>query len=170
MQGLWGGLGTVSFVCLIQFGLPSNVKAEEQPSLRILVGAVPLSSAEEFFHAWRPTFETLLTEKVRKRLNTQISFSLVMLNLSSVFDAVANKEVDFVFANPSIYSCLDIEFTGKLAGNGSMCYLVSSNDPLCFQRLLLRHLKIRLATVNLPTSAAFSSRDGIIKKSTLSWI
>lgn len=38
------------------------------------------------------------------------TFRLVYLDFTTVFDAVANREVDLVFANPSLYACLEREF------------------------------------------------------------
>ena len=78
----------------------------------ILIGAVPTSSNYEFFHAWKPTFETYLIENVMFDKNQSMSFTLTILNQTSAFDAVSTKNVDFLFVNPSLYSCMDLEFSG----------------------------------------------------------
>ncbi len=90
---------------------PSSYEAVNS-SLHIVVGAVPTSAEAEFLAAWRPTFEAFLNEEVGKHFMQPVSFSLHVLNLSSVFDAVSEGKIDFIFANPSLYSCLDPEFSG----------------------------------------------------------
>ncbi len=81
-------------------------------SRHIVVGAVPTSAEVEFLIEWRPTFEGFLNEEVGKHFIQPVSFSLVVLNLSSAFDAISEGTIDFIFANPSLYSCLDPEFSG----------------------------------------------------------
>ena len=92
-----------------------SIAETDNSSLHIIVGGVPNSAEVEFLIAWRPTFERFLSEEVGRRFMQPVSFSLVVLNLSSVFDALSEGKVDFIFANPSLYSCLDPEFSGLLS-------------------------------------------------------
>ena len=92
----------------VRMGSTLNIPA------RLVVGAVPTISEADFKTLWRPTFETFLNQEVGSTFAPPVSFSLVVLNLSSAFDAVSKNEIDFIFVNPSLYSCLDLEFSGDL--------------------------------------------------------
>jgi hypothetical protein len=98
-------------VLIIFLLLLSSAEAANS-SLQVIVGAVPTSAEAEFLVAWGPTFEGFLNEEVGKHIIHPVSFSLVVLNLSSAFDLISNGKIDFIFANPSLYSCLDPEFSG----------------------------------------------------------
>jgi hypothetical protein len=97
---------------MIIFMLCLSVANAANAPIQFVVGAVPTTSELEFSMAWRPTFEKYLSEEVGKRFNRPVSFSLVVLNVSYAFDAVSEGKIDFIFANPSLYSCLDAEFSG----------------------------------------------------------
>ena len=81
----------------------------------IVVGVV---STGEFSEAklqaeWGPTFETYLTESVGRQLVPPRNFSLVLLSIQGAFELVDQKAIDFIFATPSIFSCLELENSGK---------------------------------------------------------
>jgi hypothetical protein len=81
----------------------------------IVVGVV---STGEFSEAklqaeWGPTFETYLTESVGLHLIPPRNFSLVLMSIANAFDMVDEKEIDFIFATPSIFSCLELENSGN---------------------------------------------------------
>ncbi len=81
----------------------------------IVVGVV---STGEFSEArlqevWGPTFETYLTESVGRRLDPPRNFSLVLMSIHVAFEMVDEKSIDFIFATPSIFSCLEMENSGK---------------------------------------------------------
>ena len=78
----------------------------------ILVGGVPIESNAAFLSSWQLTFESYLTDVVGKKYSPPLQFSLVLLNLTSAFDILQASKVHFVFANPSLYSCLEAEFSG----------------------------------------------------------
>ena len=79
---------------------------------QIVIGAVPISAERSFNDSWFPTFVDFFNEFFSSSALQPVSFSFAILNLSSVFDAVSNGEVDFVFVNPSLFSCLDLEYSG----------------------------------------------------------
>ena len=85
---------------------------QAEPKNAVIIGAVPTTSDKVFIQSWGPTFETFLNQEVGNTFVPPLSFSLVILNASSAFDAVLEERVDFVFANPSLYACLDFEFSG----------------------------------------------------------
>ena len=81
--------------------------------LNISIGAVPTTSSNQFLENWRPTFETYLNEKVGMQFMPAITFTLQVFNHSTIFDAVKRGHLDFVFANPAVYACLDAESSGQ---------------------------------------------------------
>ena len=97
----------IAIVCLYACGASQQVEPKT-----IVIGAVPTTSDQKFIKSWSPTFETFLNEEVGKIYVPPLSFSLVTLNMSSAFDAVSKDSVDFIFANPSLYACLDYEYSG----------------------------------------------------------
>ena len=79
---------------------------------KILIGAVPIVTNDEFLKTWKPTFEDYLSETVGRALTPQAQFELVLFSLESIFDAVKESRIDFLFVNPSLFSCLEIEYSG----------------------------------------------------------
>jgi hypothetical protein len=79
----------------------------------IKVAGVPIGPTNEFLLTWRPTFEQYLSDTVGKNHNPPLVFSLVSSTLSDVFDIVNAGKVHFVYSNPSLYSCLEAEFSGN---------------------------------------------------------
>jgi hypothetical protein len=95
---------------------------------KVLVGVVPVTSDADFLTTWRSTFEDYLTDTVGRELNPRARFEIVLLSLTSVFDAVNESSIDFLFVNPSLFSCLEIEYSGifysrQLKYFHSCCYL-----------------------------------------------
>ena len=78
----------------------------------IVIGGVPLGSDDAFLTAWRPTFEQYLSNTVGRQYNPPVNFTLVALTLSTAFSSIEAGIVDFVFANPSLYSCLAERYSG----------------------------------------------------------
>ena len=78
----------------------------------VVVGGVPLGTSENFLSLWKPTFEKYLTDTVGSNRSPPLQFSLVPVSLTSIFDAVETGKLDFVYANPSLYSCLEAEYSG----------------------------------------------------------
>jgi hypothetical protein len=59
---------------------------------------------------WRATFATFLSNALA---NKGYTFELVPLDFSTTYTAVENQEVDFVYTNPSIFSCLEMEYGAR---------------------------------------------------------
>jgi two-component system sensor histidine kinase TtrS len=57
---------------------------------------------------WEPTYATYLNETVGKALN--ISFEAVPMNFAETFDLVGSKAIDFIYTNPSAFSCVESEY------------------------------------------------------------
>ncbi len=86
----------------------------------ISIGAVPITSDTAFLSAWKPTFEDYLSDTVGQFFVPPARFEIVLLTLTSVFDAVKEKSIEFVFVNPSLFSCLESEFSG-ISSPGGVC-------------------------------------------------
>ena len=100
----------IFFLCIAKLSYTQN------ESTQIVIGAVHTGSELEFYQSWKVTFEVFFATYFKSKSEfSGVIFSLKLFNLSSVFDAVSKGELDFVFANPSVYSCLDIEFSGEIA-------------------------------------------------------
>ena len=92
--------------------LECGVSSSIRESGVVKIGGIPLGSSEAFLSAWKPTFENYLTDAVGFKRNPPIKFSLLAISLDSSFDKIESGELDFVYANPSLYSCLEAEFAG----------------------------------------------------------
>jgi hypothetical protein len=79
---------------------------------KLLIGVVPVTSDVEFLKIWRSTFEDYLSDTAGRDLDPEARFEIVLLSLTSVFDAVKKNSIDFLFVNPSLFSCLEIEYSG----------------------------------------------------------
>jgi hypothetical protein len=76
------------------------------------IGVVPVTSDAEFLKTWRSTFEDYLSDTAGREMDPEARFEIVLLSLTSVFDAVNQSSIDFLFINPSLFSCLEIEYSG----------------------------------------------------------
>jgi hypothetical protein len=97
--------------------LVSEATGEHRSASEIRIVVVSTSLDNDFISAWSPTFETFLNERVGHNL----SFKMLVLNMTATFDAVAEASVDFVFASSSLYSCLDVEYAGKSTIRSVIC-------------------------------------------------
>jgi hypothetical protein len=95
----------------IILGFASVIHASSGIDL-VNIGGVPLESSAGFLTLWRPTFETYLSETVGIKYSPPLRFSLITLTLSTAFDMVEAGNVSFVFSNPSLFSCLQAEYSG----------------------------------------------------------
>ena len=78
----------------------------------VIIGGVPLGSSSDFLKLWQPTFEAYLSETVGIKYSPPLRFSLIVLTLSNAFDMVEAGKVNFVYSNPSLFSCLQSEYSG----------------------------------------------------------
>ncbi len=78
---------------------------------QIFVGVMPSSSSP--LTAWKATFENYLTDIVGKKYDPPFNFSLVpLISTTAAYEVVASGKVDFIYLNPSLYSCLESEHEG----------------------------------------------------------
>ena len=94
---------------VLECGLSSQIRQ----SRTIKIGGVPLGSSDTFLSIWMPTFEDYLTNTFGSKQTPQVEFSLLAVSLDSAFDMIGSGELDFVYANPSLHSCLEAEFGGR---------------------------------------------------------
>jgi hypothetical protein len=59
---------------------------------------------------WTATFSTFLSEALAGK---GYAFELVPLDIPTTYTAVERREVDFVYTNPSVFSCLESEFGAR---------------------------------------------------------
>jgi hypothetical protein len=78
----------------------------------IVVGGVPLGSSSSFVLSWKPTFEKYLFDTVGLKYDPPLNFSLIPLTLSNSFQMIDEGKVHFIYSNPSLYSCLETEYSG----------------------------------------------------------
>ncbi len=78
----------------------------------VVIGGVPLGSSSSFLKSWKPTFERYLLDTVGQAYDPPLNFSLIPLTLSNAFEMVKGGKVHFVYSNPSLYSCLESEYSG----------------------------------------------------------
>jgi len=55
------------------------------------------------------TFGEYLTEVAGKTFDTPIKFEVKPLLFEEIFKAIDDDEIDFVYANPGIFSCVGVE-------------------------------------------------------------
>lgn len=73
------------------------------------VGVHAIYGAEAAIQTWTPTFDEYLTDELSTQLNC--TFALVpLVNESSVYDAVANSTIDFLYVNSGLHVCLEVSF------------------------------------------------------------
>eukprot|EP00873_Tetraselmis_striata_P034143 jgi/Tetstr1/454407/TSEL_041308.t1 len=74
----------------------------------MVVGALGIKGSENLFTQWNSTFATYLTDNAGVRLNK--TFRLVYLDFDTAYRATQDKCVDFVFSNPSMHLCLELQY------------------------------------------------------------
>ena len=105
-------LVNIALCLLISTAIPA--KGSYLNGTNIVVGVI---SSGEFSESnvrslWGPTFETLLSESVGRKLSPPRNFSIVLLDIATSFPMVEEKNVDFIFATPSLFACLEAEYSG----------------------------------------------------------
>ncbi|GAB5364379.1 hypothetical protein AAMO2058_000965100 [Amorphochlora amoebiformis] len=74
------------------------------------IGGLAIRGPTDFHARFSPTFSTYLTETVGPQFNPPIRFESIALDFSSTFTQVEQASVDFIYTNPSAFSCLESEF------------------------------------------------------------
>jgi serine/threonine protein kinase/ABC-type phosphate/phosphonate transport system substrate-binding protein len=74
------------------------------------VGVLAIRGFEAAFAEFNATFNTYLTESAGQRFDPPIRFELKPLNFISLFEDAETQSVDYIYVNPSAYSCIESEY------------------------------------------------------------
>ncbi len=74
------------------------------------VGVLPIRGPADAFKEFNETFATYLTCEMKCRYSPPVTFEMVPFTFESIFSSVLSKAVDFLYVNPSVYSCIESEF------------------------------------------------------------
>ena len=74
------------------------------------VGVLPIRGPADAFKEFNETFATYLTCEMKCRYSPPVTFEMVPITFESIFSSVLSKAVDFLYVNPSAYSCIESEF------------------------------------------------------------
>mmetsp|Transcript_23862 Transcript_23862/g.42288 ORF Transcript_23862/g.42288 Transcript_23862/m.42288 type:complete len:931 (-) Transcript_23862:188-2980(-) len=96
----------LSFLLLLLSPLESSALTASKTHWKIGV----LQISPSFYLRWPPTFQTYLTNVVGTKFTPPLNFTVEPLGFTTTFSKVENSELDFIFTNPSAFSCLDSEF------------------------------------------------------------
>ncbi len=84
------------------------------PTLRYksvyIVGVLAIRGFDDAFAEFNATFNEYLTETAGKRFDPPIRFEMKPLNFTEIFSDVESRAVDFIYFNPSAYSCIESEY------------------------------------------------------------
>lgn len=81
--------------------------ADSQTTFR--VGVLAIRGNETAWSEFGPTFSTYLTYRVGRVFDPPVRFEVRPLAFTPILDGAVSGDYDFVFANPSIFSCLESE-------------------------------------------------------------
>jgi len=73
------------------------------------IGVHAIAGLDQALKETNQTFSTYLTETAGQKFDPPIKFEVVPKLFEAIFTAIDNKEVDFIFANPGVYSCIGTE-------------------------------------------------------------
>ena len=73
------------------------------------VGVLAIRGRENAYKEFNKTFSDYLTATVGSRFDPPIAFELKPLNFVTLFSDVEEKMVDFIYVNPSAFSCIESE-------------------------------------------------------------
>ena len=85
-----------------------NLTASTQTHFK--VGVLAIRGFPAAVSEFNETFGTYLTCEMKCRYNPPVTFEMVPLNFKTLFTSIPTKEVDFIYVNPSAYSCIESEF------------------------------------------------------------
>jgi ABC-type phosphate/phosphonate transport system substrate-binding protein len=74
------------------------------------VGVLAIRGIKEAYQEFNATFADYLTETAGKRFDPPIRFEMKVLDFITLFSDAESKGVDFIYLNPSAYSCIDSEY------------------------------------------------------------
>lgn len=88
-------------------GLHTFNPLSQKPVYRVGVHAI--RGEEAAFAEYNKVFSDYLTATAGQRFDPPLQFEMVPVTFQGLFDAVEKEEIDFFYANPSIYSCVGTE-------------------------------------------------------------
>ncbi|KAL3934069.1 MAG: hypothetical protein SGBAC_010128 [Bacillariaceae sp.] len=96
----------ISPVC--DFAMPFD--EERHKKREFVVGVLAIRGFEAAMTDYNKTFEEYLTATAGQRFDPPISFRMQPLNFLTLFTYVEQREVDFIYVNPSAFSCIESEY------------------------------------------------------------
>ncbi|CAB9513725.1 activated protein kinase catalytic subunit alpha-1 [Seminavis robusta] len=75
------------------------------------VGVLAIRGFEAAYNEFNTTFQDYLTATAGQRFDPPLEFELVPLNFKLLFTDTEQGLVDFIYVNPSAFSCIESEFT-----------------------------------------------------------
>jgi hypothetical protein len=73
------------------------------------VGVHAIRGFESAYQEYNRTYAEYLTATAGHRFDLPVQFEMIPMTFECIFEAANNEEVDFLYANPSIYSCIGTE-------------------------------------------------------------
>jgi hypothetical protein len=73
----------------------------------VYIGVVPTSFENVLMEKFRPTFQDFLSATMSENV------VVVSLSRTEAFEALQNKTIEFIFADQSVFACLESEFSGQ---------------------------------------------------------
>jgi len=77
---------------------------------------------------YRMTFAQFLTASAGRRFDPPIEFETVHLSGSEIYDYVESGELDFVYANPGVYTCIGVEHGAEILATTVRHHKVRGHD------------------------------------------
>ena len=77
------------------------------------VGVLAIRGFEAAFKEFNKTFDEYLTATAGARFDPPIRFQMKPLNFLTLFSDAADAQVDFIYVNPSAYSCIESEYDAR---------------------------------------------------------
>ena len=92
--------------------LQLTTKQKKQTKTTYTIGVLAIRGDEAAYEEFNTTFNTYLTEAVGKQRFTNPSIEFVMkpLNFLTLFTDTETSQVDFIYVNPSAFSCIESEY------------------------------------------------------------
>ena len=116
-QAQWQGEESITVENLPLSPLPNDAKCAQDlipfdPFIHkpvYTVGVHATRGLEKALDETNQTFATYLSETAGKKFDPPISFEVVPNFFDGLYQAIDDKEMDFLYANPGVYSCVGTE-------------------------------------------------------------
>ncbi|KAG7373606.1 signal transduction histidine kinase [Nitzschia inconspicua] len=100
---------TTSSKCSGEPVIPFDLQTHRKTTFTI--GVLAVRGQAEAFAQYNATWNTYLTATAGRRFDPPVSFEMKPLNFNSFFTASESATVDFIYVNPTAYSCIESEYT-----------------------------------------------------------